>query len=453
MSWGRSEHSWSNTAATASVQVVPTSSVSKRYVIIDTAQRDWVSQPNPYSLLFSFGRQNPQYVSKTVSYYNKQVPSYSTDASGIVTSQRGASNVSGWYYQGLFFPPYPNYDNPPPPPASYANVVLPVDSYYTQPSGLGFGTEDQAFNVTSIRAVRVILPQKQFLNVPIVPGNSDSSGIQSHIVGKAYSTFSTYPYLMLGLNSYQGDYYGANEYTRKTFSALTQKTRTQTDFSLDIGVQHYDYEPWGAESHQVTSTIPTLQPLNISLTDPTGLVFQQQDSLEIELIQTDPTGMYLRCFTGNYSYFNSNDLRIGDRVLFHPLTLSNILKSSLLPKSKNAFVQQLVNYQFLVVGLLDYIPDANGIYGPRTTPRTQAYVAGYNGFLVPNFYLEDSGGNVTPQFPDAVEAGNSNVLNPSAIVGSNLPFLNTSLQPIYTLELTCARPDASGFGRNFVGKS
>jgi len=432
--------------------MVPSSAVTKRYVIIDTAQRDWVAQSNPYSLTFSFGRRKPEFVSKPVYYYNKTIPSYSTDASGVVTTQRGASNVAGWYYQGLFYPPYPNYDRPPAPPPTYSNVVLPLDSYFTEPSGLGFGTEDQAFNVTSIRAVRVILPQKQFLNVPIVPGNSDSSGIQTHIVGKAYSTFSTYPYLMLGLENYQGDYYGANDYARKTFSALTQKTRTQTDFTLDVGVQHYDYEPWGAESHQVSSTIPTLQPLIISLTDPTGLTFQQSDSLRIELIQTDPTGMYLRCFTGNYSYFNSNDLRIGDRVLFHPLTLSNILKSALLPETKKGFVQNLVDYQFLVVGLLDYVPDSNGIYGPRTSPRTQAYVAGYNGFLVPNFYIEDSGGNATPQFPKAVEAGNSNVLNPSAIVGSNLPFLNTSLQPIYTLELTCARPDASDFGRNFVGK-
>jgi hypothetical protein len=79
-------------------------------------------------------------------------------------------------------------------------------------------------------------------------------------------------------------------------------------------------------------------------------------------------------------------------------------------------------------------------------------VNSYNGFLIPNFYTEDETGNATPTYPEAIDgaANGSNVLQPTNLVGSNIPFLNTSLQPIYTLEVTCATPDTAGFGRNIV---
>jgi hypothetical protein len=59
----------------------------------------------------------------------------------------------------------------------FPNCNLPSDTYYIQPSGSGFGTVDQAANVTAIRVVRVILPQKQFLGLPNVPGNVDVSAL------------------------------------------------------------------------------------------------------------------------------------------------------------------------------------------------------------------------------------------------------------------------------------
>ena len=451
--WNRSG-GWASTAAVSAVQEIPKVMMTKRYIVIDTAQRNWVQQPNPYSnLLFSFGSQAPQYVSKPVTYNNATVPTYATDAAGAINKTPGLPNTSGWYYGGNFYPPYS------PGQTNFPNCNLPTDTYYMQPSGSGFGTVDQASNVISLRVVRVILPQKQFLNVPLVPGNSDSSGIQSVIVGKPYSTFSTYPYLLLNIDTYYGDYYGANEPTRRTFSALTQKTRTQTDFSLDVGVQHYDYEPWGAESHALQAPIPSLQKLTLTLNDPVGFTFNQTDSLTVSLIQADPTGMYLRCFTGSYKYFNSNDLRIGDRVVFDPLTLSNIEVSPLTPSNKISFVKNVIGTPFLVVGLLDYVPNANGLYVPRSSvegaSRTLPYVAGYNGFLIPNFYIQDQDGNAQPMYPGAINGygsanGNSNVLEPNSLVGSNMPFLNTSLQPVYTIELTCALPDTAQFGRNLV---
>ena len=450
MSWNRG--GWSNTAASVAVQNLPQTMSSKRYVVIDTAQRNWIQQPNPYSnLIFSFGSQATQYVSNVVTYNNPFVPLYASNVLGEKNTMPGLSNTGGWSYLGCNYPPYsPGALGP------FPNCNLPADRYYVQPSGKGFGTVDQAMNVTSIRVVRVILPQKQFLGIPIIPGNTDSSGIQLQVSGKTYSAFSTYPYLLLKLDTYTGDYYGANETTRAAFSALTQRTRTQTDFALDLGVQHYDYEPWGMEAQVLQAPIPSMQKLTLTLTDPVGFSFNQQDKLTVSLIQADASsGLFLKCFTAGYQYFSSNDLRVGDRVIFDPLTLGNIELSPLTPSNKIDFVKKMVGSSFLVVGLLDYVPvGIGGAYVPRTsnTQRTLPYVNSYNGFLIPNFYTEDEMGNATPLYPASIDgaANGSNVLQPTKLVGSNLPFLNTSLQPIYTLELTCASPDTAGFGRNIV---
>jgi hypothetical protein len=57
---------------------------------------------------------------------------------------------------------------------------------------------------------------------------------------------------------------------------------------------------------------------------------------------------------------------------------------------------------------------------------------------------------VTVTYPDAIDYGNSNILNPNQLLGSNLPFLNIALQPVYTLELTCVVPDTSAFRADIV---
>jgi hypothetical protein len=449
---GWSSGGWNNTAAAVAVQSIPRTMMSKRYIVIDAAHRDFVKQPNPYSnVVFSFGSQAPKYVSNAVTYNNPTIPLYASNSLGIKNTVPGAQNNSGWFYLDSYYPPYvPGALGP------FPNCNLPSDTYYVQPSGLGFGTVDQASNVTAIRVVRVILPQKQFLGLPNIPGNMDVSGIVAQVVGKSYSAFSTYPYLLLGLDAYYGSYYGGNESTRRAFSALTQKTRTQTDFTLDLGVQHYDYEPWGTESHDLQAPIPSLQKLTLNLTDPVGFTFAHTDNLAVSLIQADSSsGLFLKCFTAGYQYFSSNDLRIGDRVIFDPATLSNMEVSPLTPSSKVNFIKNMTGTPFLVVGLLDYVPAGiGGEYVPRTdaTARTLPYVSSYNGFLVPNFFTQDAGGNAAPTYPEAIDgaANGSNVLEPTSLVGSNLPFLNTSLQPIYTIELTCALADTMQFGRNIV---
>jgi hypothetical protein len=193
------------------------------------------------------------------------------------------------------------------------------------------------------------------------------------------------------------------------------------------------------------------------VTDPIGLTFAQNDALDIILIQSDSNGLFLKCFTGTNQYFGSNELRVGDRIIFDPGSLSNIAKSTFISGNtdKVNLARALGSNSYPILQLLDYVSDSNGVFVPRTTEtaRTTSYNTSFNGFLIPNFVNSSGTGDVTPQYPNAVDQGNSIVfsfpiqytVNPVQFV-MNLPFLNVSLQPTYTLEMTCLEPDTGSLG-------
>jgi hypothetical protein len=360
---------------------------------------------------------------------------------------------------------YPAYNSSLP----KGNFLAYDTGYIINPSGLGFGSVFTPSNIQSIRLVRALLPQRQFLNVPVLVNSNASSAdisnygpypgvIQSNVVGKSYSTFGTYPYLLFNLNEYPGKYVGGNESMRRAFSVMTQRTRTQTNFNIDVGVQHYDYEPWNEETMVFQSPITTLQQMRITITDPIGLPFAQNDALNVTIVQSDSNALFLKCFTGTSQYFSSNELRVGDRVVFDPASLSNVIKSTFIASvsDKVSVAKALSSNSFPVLQLLDYVIDpSTGTFVPRTTTtqRTTSYNTSYNGFLIPNFLTSSPTGDVSVTYPNSIDPNNFNVFtfpiqynaNPVQFVG-NLPFLNISLQPTYTLELTCLEPNTATLG-------
>lgn len=442
------------------VQATPTTTLVKRYVIIDASQRDWVKQPNPYTnLIFSFGSQALSPSNPPVYANNPFIPTFAVEQTLLPAPIPGLPNIGGWTLAGT--PSniqYLAYNSSLP----RGNFIAFDTGYLIQPSGSGFGSVFTPCNVQSIRLVRSVLPQRQFLSIPIDPSStstdaSSSAFIQSNLIGKPYSTFATYPYLLLYLNEYFGQYVGGNEPMRRSFSVMTQKQRQQTNFQTDVGVQQYDYEAWGEEALRLQSPITNLQRLAITVTDPVGTNFVQNDTLTLSLIQATDNQMYLKCFTGSFNYFSSNELRVGDRVIFYSNTITQMLRSTILSYldgDKKSFINALQGATFPVLELLDYVPDSNGIYVPRSQvpgkARTTPYVSSYNGFLIPNFVTIGQGGDATATFPGSIDAGSSNVLEPNVLVGSNLPFLNTSLQPVYTLELESRQPDTGSIGGTIV---
>jgi hypothetical protein len=448
-----------------SVQQAPKTRNFKRYIIIDSSQRDWVKQPNPYTALtFTFGSQATASSNPVVYANNWFVPTFAVEQASNQPPLVGVPNTRGWTLSaGSSNISYPAYNSSLP-----RGQQIGVDTgFIIQPSGKGFGSGNNVSSLLSIRLVRAVLPQRQFLSIPIDPCGtavdvSTSAFIQSNLVGKPYSTFSTYPYLLFNLNEYFGQYLGGNEQIRRSFSVMTQRQRQQTNFQTDVGVQQYDYEPWGQEALTFQSPITNLKQLEITITDPIGTTFAQNDALTISRIEATDNKMYLKCFTGNYQFFSSNELRVGDRVSFYAETLSNMLKSpilAVLDPQKTAFITNLSNTTFPVLQLLDYVLGSNNFYVPRdeTTARTSPYVSSYNGFIIPNFVTIGPDGGATPTYPNSIDPGTNAVLEPNVLLSylptltiSNLPFLNTSLQPVYTMELETAEPDTSSIGGQIV---
>jgi hypothetical protein len=441
------------------VQATPNTKSFKRYVIIDASQRDWTKQPNPYSnLVFSFGSQSTVSSNPPVYENNQFVPTFALEQTLLPAPIPGLPNNQGWsLVVGTTVTKYPPYNSS----LTRGNFIAYDTGYLIQPSGSGFGSVFTPCNVQSIRLVRAVLPQKQFLNIPIDPGTNPTDAstsiiVQNNILGKPYSTFSTYPYLMLYLNEYFGQYVGGNEPMRRSFSVMTQKQRQQIDFANTTGAQQFDYEPWGAEALHLQSPITNLQKIAISVTDPVGNTFTQNDTLSVTIIQATQDQMYLKCFTPNFSYFSSNDIRVGDRVTFYSNTINDLINSATLNAiaatnpQKQSFLVALSNATFPVLQLLDYVQDSNGLYNPRTTPRTTPYVSSFNGFLIPNFVTIGGDGSAFATFPKAIDPGSSNVVDPQSLIGSNIPFLNLSLQPVYTLELETLQPDTGNLGGKIV---
>lgn len=442
------------------VQATPNTKAFKRYVIIDGSQRDWVKQPNPYAnLVYTFGSQSVAASNPPVYENNQFIPTFAVEQQLLSSPIPGIPNLTGWSLAGspsnIQYPPYNSS-------RTRGNFIGYDTGYLIQPSGSGFGSVFTPSNVQAIRLIRAVLPQRQFLSIPIDPGTnaidaSTSDFIQSNLIGKPYSTFATYPYLLFYLNEYFGQYVGGNEPMRRSFSVMAQKQRTQTDFQVSVGVQQYDYEPWGQEALRLQSPITNLQRIAITISDPVGTNFTQNDSLTVSLIQSTSNTMYLQCFTGSFQYFSSNELRLGDRVVFYPDSIAQMLKSPILAAldpQKIDFIKALSNVTFPVLQLLDYIPDSNGIYVPRADvsggARTQPYVSSYNGFIIPNFVNIGADGTATPTYPNSIDTGSSNVVEPLILIGSNIPVLNTSLQPVYTLELDTLEPDTGSIGGTIV---
>jgi hypothetical protein len=451
-----------------SVQTSPNTRSFKRYVIVDASQRDWVKQPNPYtSLIFSFGSQAVVASNPIVYTNNSFVPTFAVEQVSNIPPLVGVYNNRGWSLNtGTTIIQYPPY-NPNLPPG----IPVGTDTgYIIQPSGVGFGSSGNINNVAAIRLVRAVLPQRQFLSIPIDPSTSGTDAstsqyIQSNLLGKPYSTFSTYPYLLFNINEFFGQYLGGNDQIRRSFSVMTQRQRQQTNFQTDVGVQQYDYEAWGEEALAFQSPITNLKRLEITITDPIGTNFAQNDNLTISTIQATSNKMYLNCFTPNARYFSSNELRVGDRVTFYGETISNMLKSpilNVLDPDKTSFIRSLSNATFPVLELLDYVdnPLVPGDFIPRdaSSARTTPYVSSFNGFVIPNFVTIQTDGDAVPTYPNSMEADTGEVLVPATLLSylttdpskNTLPFLNTSLQPVYTLELETLEPDTSKIGGKIV---
>jgi hypothetical protein len=160
------------------VQGTPKTFSSKRYVIVDASQRDWVKQPNPYTnLVYSFGSQAVSPSNPPVYTNNPFVPTFAVEQSLLPAPIPGIPNTQGWTLPASLAGttsniPYKAYNSS----ETRGNFIAFDTGYIVQPSGSGFGSVFTPCNVQSIRLVRAVLPQRQFLSIPIDPNVATVDG-------------------------------------------------------------------------------------------------------------------------------------------------------------------------------------------------------------------------------------------------------------------------------------
>ena len=95
----------------SSVQEAPATRTSKKYIIMDSSQRDWVKQPNPYTnLVFTFGSQSLQATNPIVYTNNSFIPTFAVEQISNNPPLVGVPNTRGWTLaagaSNVSYPPY-----------------------------------------------------------------------------------------------------------------------------------------------------------------------------------------------------------------------------------------------------------------------------------------------------------------------------------------------------------
>jgi|LakMenEpi03Aug12_release.lakeMendotaPanAssembly.Ray.scaffolds.fasta_scaffold03760_21 hypothetical protein len=449
------------------MQNAPKMMVVKRYVIVDTAQRDWTRYPNPYSnVIFTFGGQGDTQKQVPVYTNNTTYPTFALPPTYNVsfTPLPGSSNTRGFSYidsnTGI------QYD------LSAYNSSIPRGNfvaYDTPPnavnSGDYFGTPNTPSNVISIRLVRAILPQTPFVSYPADPlFTTTASETKNAVSATAYNTFGTYPYLLFYLNEYRGQYYAPTEAGCRAFTVLTQCNRAQINFGLANGTQYFDYIPWNGEGIEFQSPLTSLQKIAITVADPHGVPFalNQPDDLAIDniLLATTVSGGVSRatllCVTPAYKTYPKSQLRVGDRVSFYTPYLRLIEKGSAIGSNldKKSFLNSLIDQTFPVLDVQIYAFDPlTNTYIPASNvpTSTDSVIDFFNVFFIPNFTKRLNTGVLVDLYPGAVDSDNS-ILNIQSLLGTgnSLPVLNVTQQPIYSFELVHKIPDTTEIGGTVV---
>ena len=450
-------------------QEAPKMREEKRYVIVDSALRDWTVYPNAYSnLTFAFGDGALDKQRIPVYTNNATYPSFALAPTQQPNFQPnpGAANTRGFSY---ITPGGIQVD------LSAYNSSLPKGNFLAYDTSLNVQNNAGAFgcpltpsNVVGIRLVRALLPQTPFVQYPSDPVFASTlSADKAASTGNLFYTFSTYPYLLFFVNDYRGQYYSPTEAGRRSFAVLTQSNRAQIDFSLANGPQYFDYTPWNQEVLRFQSPLTTLQKLQITVTDANGAVFGvgQPDNLEVESVRLaavvdtsgnivgTPSRATLMCVTPEYKTYLETQLRVGDSIKFYGATIQRMIQSDALVNSpdKRKFLQALADQTFPVLSVQRYAQNTDtGNWYPVQggIDITDGSVDYFNVFFIPNIATRDDTGKLVDTYPGAVDDITYELFDTTNILGlgTALPILNLTQQPVYTFELDVITPDTTNIG-------
>lgn len=491
---------------TSLVQSAPDMIPVKRYVIIDTSVRDWTVQVDAYSNIFSFGSaaaSSASNLTAQVPFYfnNSTIPlaayetSHSTLLNVRMTGQVSAvpnnrsqifgpgerqpayfnltagatyRPVYGWKYvtsNGTvlhtpdaysptdaavkinYFPVF----NPQDP----AGAQVGIDTYPGQQANINiYATQLPLSNVTEIGLVRATLPVRG-----TQPYGSTTFG--GHLLYP--DSLHGKPYLLMNIENMQGQYYGGSYTAQKSFSVLTQNTRTLYDGQCNYPAQYSDYYPFSKEKYLFDPPLAQISNADIQIYDSGGVAFTQTDNMQVVDMVFQGTGKVKFFITqnaltsnafGDSNVFIKSSIRIGDDIKFYGPTLTRILSDpSATTALRTAFAYLSNDFIVSDICSTDFVPSnilSSCDVGTSFTavPKLVGGVAAISNAYVAFSNVSSSTPNVCLQQYNISSAGIPFAARRTFSQDYPLPLMNKNMQAAYVMEITTLQPNIKVLKKN-----
>jgi hypothetical protein len=492
-------------AITTLVQTAPAMVPVKRYVIIDTSVRDWTVQSDAYSNVFSFGSA----AASSASNLTAQVPFYFNNPSiplaAYETSQTTLLNVRMTGQVTTVPNNRPQTFGPGENPPAYFNVtsgtVHPVygwkvvvsngitlhfpDTYsptdpavrinyfpvFNSQEGVGgqVGIDVYPGQQANINTYATQLPLSNITNITLVRATLPVRGTQPY--GSAtFGGHLVYPdslhgksYLLMNIQNMRGQYYGGSYTAQKSFSVLTQNTRTLYEGDCNFAAQYSDYYPFSNEQYLFDPPLSQLSNADIQICDSGGVALSQVDNLQVVDMVFQPSGkvrffvtqnaLYSNAF-GDSNVFIKNSIRVGDDIKFYGPTLTRILSDpSATPDIRSAFA--LLSNDFIVSDICstDFIPSnilSSCDVGTSFTavPKLVGGIAGISNAYVAFSNISSSTPNVCLQQYNLSCDGVPFAAERTFSQDYPLPLMNKNMQAAYIMEITTLQPNINALKKN-----
>jgi hypothetical protein len=483
---------------TTTVQKAPDMIPVKRYVIIDTSVRDWTVQVDAYSNIFSFGSaaaSSASNLTAQVPFYfnNPSIPlaAYETSRSTLLNVQMtgqvstvpnnraqifGPGEIPPAYFNvtsGTVRPVYgwkyvtsngavlhtPDAYSPTDPAVRInyfpvfkaqdgAGGQVGIDIYPGQQANSNtFATQLPLSNITEITLVRATLPVRG-----TQPYGSALFGGQlvypDSLHGKSY--------LLMNIQNMRGQYYGGSYTAQKSFSVLTQNTRTLYDGDCNFPGQYSDYYPFSNEQYLFDPPMSQLSNADIQIYDSAGVPLSQPDNLQVVDMVFQGTGkvkffvtqnaLFSNAF-GDSNVFIKNSIRVGDDIKFYGPTLTRILSDpSATPALRNAFAY--LSNDFIVCDICSSDFTAPHILSScdvgtsfTAVPKLSGGIAGISNAYVAFSNISSSTPNVCLQKYNISSAGVPFAARRTFSQDYPLPLMNKNMQANYVMEITPLQPN------------
>jgi hypothetical protein len=297
-----------------------------RYVLINSINRDWISQQNRYRYKVKFNQTSQEVQRRPIYRNNRTVPHTTTIGSP------GVPNTSGWYdndgnYYAAYDPNDASLDI-----VGYEEIQIPIDS--------DANIQTNFKNIHAIQVTSVVLPMD-------IPTRTNTTGPNK--VDYIHNYDFQYPYVLLRLDEFDDMYDGTDDTIRRAFCHLIY----QKCYYSRNGRGYVILTPSQNEKKVFAPTsLPTMPSLHLSLLRPNGdLLNHSKDGLMITKLEYEAYNpRYIKVVTSKY--FDKNEFYQADVVVIRQYVLFKLSASqnqSYIDRV-NEFVNRSEGHEVMTIG-------------------------------------------------------------------------------------------------------